>query len=113
EGWRISRQWVTGRALVDKVTLQVADVRGPEGDEFTESREIVRNEGYRTVLSVPLLREGGAIGVICLRRTEVHPFSDKQIDLLKSFADQAVIAISNVRLFEEVQAKTRDLEESL
>jgi len=113
EGRRISRQWVTGRALVDKATLHIADLLGPEGDEFTESKEILRKEGYRTVLSVPLLREGEAIGVICLRRTEVHPFNDKQIELLKSFADQAVIAISNVRLFEEVQAKTRDLTESL
>src|SRR6516225_6455235 len=113
EGWRISRQWVTGRAVVDKVTLQVADLLGPEGDEFTESKEILRKEGYRTVLSVPLLREGEAIGVICLRRTEVQPFNDKQIELLKSFADQAVIAISNVRLFEQVQERTRELSKSL
>ena len=64
-------------------------------------------------LCVPLLREGKSIGAILLRRTEVHPFSDKQIALLQTFADQAVIAIENVRLFEEVQAKTRDLTESL
>ena len=69
--------------------------------------------GHRTILSVPLLREGESIGAIVLRRTEVHPFSDKQIALLQSFADQAVIAIGNVRLFDEVQAKTRDLTESL
>jgi GAF domain len=64
-------------------------------------------------LSVPLLREGKSVGAISLRRTEVHPFSEKQITLLQSFADQAVIAIGNVRLFEEVQARTRDLSEAL
>jgi len=65
----------------------------------------------RSILSVPLLREGESIGTIVLRRTEVQPFSDKQTALLQTFADQAVIAIGNVRLFEEVQAKTRDLTE--
>src|SRR5690349_15541873 len=70
-------------------------------------------DGARTILSVPLLREGEAIGAIALRRAEVHPFNDKQITLLQTFADQAVIALGNVRLFDEVQAKTRDLEESL
>jgi len=113
ESRQISRQWVIGRAVVDRVTLHVADLLGPEGDEFAESKEISRKEGYRTVLGVPLLRDGEAIGVICLRRTEVQPFNDKQIDLLKSFADQAVIAISNVRLFEQVQERTRELSKSL
>src|SRR4030095_5960856 len=63
--------------------------------------------------AAPLMREGEAIGSLVIRRTDVRPFSDKQIELLKTFADQAAIAIQNVRLFEEVQAKTRDLEESL
>src|SRR6187401_93264 len=72
-----------------------------------------RRMGHRTILSVPLLSEGESIGTIVLRRTEVYPFNDKQIDLLQTFADQAVIAIGNVHLFEEVQARTRDLTESL
>jgi two-component system NtrC family sensor kinase len=69
--------------------------------------------GHRTILSVPLLREGESIGAIVLRRIEVHPFSDKQIALLQTFADQAVIAIGNVRLFEQVQARTKELAASL
>jgi GAF domain-containing protein len=113
ERWPINRNWVSGRAVVDKVTQHVHDVLGPEGDDFLETREIARREGHRTVLSVPLLREDETIGAIALRRIEVQPFNDKQIELLKSFADQAVIAISNVRLFEEVQTKTRDLTEAL
>jgi two-component system NtrC family sensor kinase len=85
----------------------------PEGDQFPLSRERLQKEGHRTVLSVPMLREGESIGAIVLRRTEVHPFTEKQIALLKTFADQAVIAIGNVRLFEQVQQRTRELSQSL
>ena len=84
-----------------------------EGDEFPDGRELSQRMGHRTISACRLLREGESIGAIVLRRTEVHPFSEKQIALLQTFADQAVIAIGNVRLFEEVQAKTRDLTESL
>jgi two-component system, NtrC family, sensor kinase len=109
----INRNWVTGRAVVDKVPIHVRDLLSPEGDQFPLTRERLQQEGHRTVLSVPMLREGESIGAIVLRRLEVHPFSDKQIALLQTFANQAVIAIGNVRLFEQVQAKTRDLSEAL
>jgi GAF domain-containing protein len=89
-------------------------VRDLQSDEdFPEGRELSLRMGHRSILSVPLLREGESIGTIVLRRTEVQPFSDKQTALLQTFADQAVIAIGNVHLFEEVQAKTRELQESL
>ena len=109
----INRQWVSGRAVIDRKPVHVHDLLTSEGEVFPNSREFSRRTNVRTVLSVPLLREGESIGAIVLRRTEVRPFSDKQISLLQTFADQAVIAIGNVRLFEEVQARTRDLSESL
>ena len=102
----IDRNWVSGRSAIDKVPIHVHDLLSAEGDEFSEAQRTSRPRGIRTILSVPLLREGESIGVIVLRRTEVHPFSDKQIALLQTFADQAVIAIGNVRLFDEVQART-------
>jgi transcriptional regulator with GAF, ATPase, and Fis domain len=113
ERWPINRKWITGRALADKAPQHIHDIYVLEGDDFPEGPELSRHQGYRTALSVPLLREGEAIGVISLRRVEVQPFNDKQIELLQSFADQAVIAIENARLFDEVQARTSDLQESL
>jgi GAF domain-containing protein len=110
--WPINRKWVTGRSIIDQKMLHVHDLTA-ESDEFPEGREMALSMGFRTLVCVPLVREGESIGAIILRRTEVNPFSDKQIDLLQTFANQAVIAIGNARLFEEVQAKTRDLTESL
>jgi transcriptional regulator with GAF, ATPase, and Fis domain len=104
---------MTGRSFLDRKPVHVHDVLSAEGAEFPEGQKIARSVGHRTMLTVPLLREGESIGVIMLRRKDVHPFRDEQIALLQTFADQAVIAIGNVRLFEEVQAKTRDLTESL
>ena len=103
-----------GSAFLDKKPVHVHDLLSSEGDQFPKAREMSRLEGgHRTILSVPLLREGESIGAIVLRRIEVHPFSDKQITLLQTFADQAVIAIGNVRLFEQVQARTKELAASL
>ncbi len=109
----IGRNWASGRAFVDRKPVHVHDFLSAEGDDFPAGRERAGREGFRSVLSVPLLREGESIGTIVLRRTEVHPFSDKQIALLQTFADQAVIAIGNVRLFEQVQERTRELSISL
>jgi two-component system, NtrC family, sensor kinase len=109
----INRNFVTGRANVDKVPVHLRDALSAEGDEFPEAQEMSRRLGTRTLLAAPLLSDGDSIGTILLRRTEVNPFSDKQIALLQTFADQAVIALSNVRLFEEVQQRTRELSKSL
>jgi two-component system, NtrC family, sensor kinase len=111
--WLISRHWTAGRAVIDKKPVHVHDMLSAEGDDFPEAHELAREQGHRTVLSVPLLREGESIGAIVLRRIEVHPFSDKQIALLQTFADQAVIAIGNVRMFEQVQQRTKELSQSL
>ncbi|MDE3174801.1 MAG: GAF domain-containing protein [Pseudomonadota bacterium] len=112
ERWPLNRRFVNGRAVLDRTPVHVPDLQ-LAGDEFPEGREMALRMGFRTNLAVPLLREGESVGAIGVRRMEAQPFSDKQIEVLQSFADQAVIAIHNVRLFDEVQAKTRDLEESL
>jgi GAF domain-containing protein len=113
EKWPINRRWTAGRAFLDRKPVHIEDLRDEKHADFSDGRELALRMGHRSILSVPLLREGESIGAIVLRRTEVHPFSEKQITLLQTFADQAVIAIGNVHLFEEVQARTRDLSESL
>src|SRR5499425_619766 len=109
---RLSRTWTNGRAVVDRKPVHVPDLTAA-GDEFPEGRADALRLGHRTILSVPLLREDEAVGSLSLRRTEVRPFTDKQIELATTFADQAVIAIENARLFEAEQQRTRELSESL
>jgi signal transduction histidine kinase/HAMP domain-containing protein len=106
----ITRGSLAGRAVLDRQTLHIHDLAAEIETEFPDSKERQRRFGHRTVLSTPLLREGVPLGVIGIRRTEVRPFSEKQIALLKTFADQAVIAIENVRLFQEIQEKNEQLE---
>ena len=97
----------SGRATLERRTVHIPDVLAVPGYEFLESQRIA---GFRTLLCVPMLREGFVLGVIAMYRTRVEPFTDKQIELVETFADQAVIAIENVRLFREIQDKSRQLE---
>jgi signal transduction histidine kinase/HAMP domain-containing protein len=106
---QLTRGLVTGRAILDRRPVHIEDLAAAF-DEFPDAREPQQAFGHRTTLAVPLLREDRAFGAILLRRKEVRPFSEKQIELVKTFADQAVIAIENVRLFNEIQDKGRQLE---
>ena len=108
----LGRDFVSGRTVIDGAPVHVPDFMAA-GAEFPRGREVAKRLKQRTVLGLPLRREGQTIGCLFLRRTEVLPFTDKQIELLTTFADQAVIAIENVRLFEAEQQRTRELRESL
>src|SRR5262249_15937136 len=107
----ISRRSVSGRAIVDRTTIHVSDHQSEQAArEYPEAR---RDTGIRTTIGIPLLREGVAIGAFTAYRTESRPFSPREIALLQTFADQAVIAIENVRLFKELETRNRALTESL
>jgi signal transduction histidine kinase len=108
----INRNWVAGRAVVDRTTVQVPDLQAAESD-FPQGAADAKQYGHRTTLATPLLREGNPIGVIVIRRTAVRPLTQKETSLLEIFANQAVIAIENARLFDEVQARTQELARSV
>ncbi|HET9881931.1 MAG TPA: GAF domain-containing protein, partial [Candidatus Binatia bacterium] len=109
----VSRGTAAGRAFLDRKTIHVRDLAAEIETEFPDSKARQQLSGARTILATPMLREGLAIGTIVIRRTEVRPFSEKHIKLLETFASQAVIAIENVRLFQELQARTSELARSV
>ena len=100
----------SGRALLEGHMVHIPDVLSDPEYTFEEAK---RWGEFRTILGIPMMREGAPIGVLALTRVDVRPFSEKQIELVTTFADQAAIAIENVRLFEQVQARTRELSQSL
>ena len=110
ERFPIARDLVAGRAILDCEAVHVPDLQAESSAEYDLAKIIGERIGYRSVLVTPMLREGIAIGAIGIRRIEARAFSDKHINLLKTFADQAVIAIENVRLFHEIEDKNRQLE---
>jgi signal transduction histidine kinase len=104
------RGTLVGRTMIEGRTVHIHDALADPEYKFREAQEI---GGFRTMLGVPLMREEMPIGVLALTRSAVRPFTDRQIELMESFADQAVIAIENVRLFDEVQARTAELSKAL
>ena len=106
---RAGRQTTTGRALLERRPVQITDAQADPEYEFPEALKL---QASGSVLAVPLLREGVPLGIITMWKTEIAPFTDRQIELVTTFADQAVIAIENVRLFDEIQDKSRQLAEA-
>jgi class 3 adenylate cyclase/putative methionine-R-sulfoxide reductase with GAF domain len=108
----LTRDLIIGRAMVESKLIHLLDAQA-EAEEFPEGSAIARRTGYRTIIAVPLMREGYAIGTIAVRRVEARLFSDKEVELLSNFAAEAVIAIENARLLTELRQRTADLSESL
>jgi GAF domain-containing protein len=109
----LDRGHIPGRAILDGVPVSAVGEPDQISDEFPIAAELFREHGVRAALSVPLLRAGAVVGVITIRRVEALPFSTKQVTLLETFADQAVIAIENARLFEELGQRNLALNEAL
>ena len=107
DGRRLSPRYISGRAILDRRTIHIANLEEVR-EEYPEA-----NREFPTILAAPLVREGAAVGAIVMRRLQVKPFTDKQIALLQIFADQAVIAIENVRLFKELEASNKHLTDAL
>jgi GAF domain-containing protein len=108
--WKAGRESAIGRVLLERAPIHIADAASDPEYRMSEMQKV---GGYHTILGLPLMREGVLTGVLLLARSSVRPFTDKQIELVTTFADQAVIAIENVRLFEVEQQRTRELSESL
>jgi len=108
----LTRDLVIGRAMFESRAIHLLDAQA-ESEEFPEGSAIARRTGYRTIIAVPLMRQGYAIGTIAVRRVEAKLFSDKEVELLSNFAAEAVIAIENARLLTELRQRTADLSESL
>ena len=107
---KAERGSASGRALLEGRMVHIPDVKADPDYTWVEAQRL---GDFRTIVAVPMLREDVPIGVLSLTRSEVRPFTDKQIELLTTFADQAAIAIENVRLFESVETRTRELAASL
>jgi two-component system NtrC family sensor kinase len=110
--WPIGRGWITGRAVMDRTAVHVYDPVA-FAQEYPDGSEMARRLGYKTILSVPMLRGDNAVGALTIRRSEVKPFTDKEVELVETFAAQAGIAIENTRLLNELRQRTTDLTESL
>jgi two-component system NtrC family sensor kinase len=106
----LGRDTATGRALLEGKVIHIPDVQADADYTWNEAQRL---GGFRTLLGVPMLREGVPMGVLALTRTDVRPFTDKEIELVSTFADQAAMAIENVRLFDSVEARTSELAKSL
>src|SRR5262249_36131072 len=107
----LERGTVVGRSVIERQTIHISDLSS-ETEEYPEGSAYAREFGYRAAVSVPLLKEDVAIGAIAARRTEARLFTERQVALLQTFADQAVIAIENARMFTELEERNRALAEA-